>query len=186
MLAVELEALDQLLRPRAIPPWIEGGLEIDQLANRQRRVEMRLLRDVPDLAEDAGAPRVGQQLADEGDGLLRALPCPAPRRQLPHERAGPVADFHEPLCLEIPVGLNDGCGIDAQLSRELANGWQRSGAAQRAGCDRQAHALGDLHVERNGTAGIDPVKHATASRSSVLVQYNTCPTTRKRAPMWQI
>src|SRR5207253_3919033 len=54
MLAVELEALDQLLRPRAIPPWIEGGLEIDQLANRQRRVEMRLLRDVPDLAEDAG------------------------------------------------------------------------------------------------------------------------------------
>src|SRR5258705_9021460 len=52
MLAVELETLDQILRPRAIPPRIEGRLEIDQLANRERRVEMRLLGHVTDAAED--------------------------------------------------------------------------------------------------------------------------------------
>src|SRR6266550_7488621 len=52
MLTVQLEALDQLLRSRAIPPGIERRLEIDQLADGERRVEMRLLRDIADAAED--------------------------------------------------------------------------------------------------------------------------------------
>src|SRR6266550_3539710 len=51
MLTVQLEALDQLLRSRAIPPGIERRLEIDQLADGERRVEMRLLRDIADGAE---------------------------------------------------------------------------------------------------------------------------------------
>src|SRR5258705_26525 len=33
MLAVELETLDQILRPRAIPPRIEGRLEMDRVAH---------------------------------------------------------------------------------------------------------------------------------------------------------
>ena len=54
MPAVELEALEELLRPCAIPPRIKSGLKINQLANGERRVEMRLLRHIPDPNEHAG------------------------------------------------------------------------------------------------------------------------------------
>ena len=108
---------------------------------------------------DARAPRLGEKLSHEGDGLLRPFSRPPSRGQLSHEGAGAVANLHEPLCLEIAICLRDSRRIDSELGRQLADRWQGRCAAERARRDCQAHALGDLDVKRNGTAGIDIVKH---------------------------
>jgi hypothetical protein len=66
MLAVELELLDQLLCPFAIPPRVERRLEIDQLAHGERRVEMRLLRHVANSPENLSV-LVGHWKPEDGD-----------------------------------------------------------------------------------------------------------------------
>src|SRR5207253_1935583 len=77
--------------------------------------------------------------------------------------------------LKVAVRLCDGGRIDTQFGGQLPHRWKGRGAPQCAGRDREAHALRDLHIERNRTARIDAVKHAVGSRSSVTVQYNSCP-----------
>ena len=108
---------------------------------------------------NAGTPRVGDELTNQRAGLLRAFPGAPSWRELPHKRPGAMANFDEALRLEIAIGLGDRGGIDAQLRGELPHRWQRRGTAKRAGGDRETDALGDLDVERNGTAGIDIVEH---------------------------
>src|SRR2546422_1715957 len=69
---IELEALDQLLRPRPIPLRVEGRLEIDQLTHRHGRVEMRLLRDIADVAENASVLR-RHRTPEDGDAATHRL-----------------------------------------------------------------------------------------------------------------
>ena len=108
---------------------------------------------------NAGTPRVGDELTDERAGLLGAFPRAPSRRELAHEGAGAVPDFDEALCLEVFIRLNDRRGIDPQLGSQLPDGRERRRGVERARRDRQAHALGDLDIKRNGTARIDTVKH---------------------------
>ena len=95
---------------------------------------------------NAGTPRVSEEFAHQRGGLLRAFPGPPSRRELAHERARAMANFHEALCLEIAISLDDRGRIDTELRRELPHGRQRRGAAERAGGDRETDALGDLDV----------------------------------------
>src|SRR5438552_11764643 len=69
---IELEALDQFGRARAIPPGIERRLKVDQLTHRHGRVEMRLLRDVADLAENASVLR-RHRTPEDGDAATHRL-----------------------------------------------------------------------------------------------------------------
>ncbi len=95
---------------------------------------------------NAGTPRVGDELTDERAGLLGAFPGAPSRRELAHERAGAMANFHKPLGFEIAIGLDNGGRIDTELRRELPHRRQGRGAPQRAGGDRETDAVRDLDV----------------------------------------
>lgn len=111
---------------------------------------------------NACTARLGEELSHQGNRLLRALPGSTAWRELTHKRPRTVPDLHEPLLLEVAIGLRHSCGIHSQFGGQLSNGWKWRGTAQRAGRNRQSHALGDLHIERNGTAGVNIVKHDAA------------------------
>ena len=95
---------------------------------------------------NAGTPRVGDKLTDERAGLLGAFPGAPSRRELAHERAGAMANFHKPLGFEIAIGLDNGGRIDTELRRELPHRRQGRRTAKRTGGDRETDALRDLHV----------------------------------------
>src|SRR5439155_16696567 len=107
---------------------------------------------------NAGAPRVRDEPANQPHGVLRPFLRTPAGSELTHKCPGAVPDFYEPLRLKLTVRLNDGGGIDSELSGELANGRERRGAPEGAGRNRQSHAFRDLCVQRNGTPRVDVVK----------------------------
>ena len=110
------------------------------------------------LPRNAGATRFRDEPAHQPHGVLRPFFRTPAGRELAHKCPRAVPDFHEPLRLKLAVRLNDGRGIDTELSGELANGRERRGAPEGARCNRQSHAFRDLCIQRNGTPRVDVVK----------------------------
>ena len=108
--------------------------------------------------------------ANQPHSVLRPFLRPPAGSELAHKCPRAMPDFYEPLRLKLAVRLNDGGGIDSELSGELANGRDRRGAPEGAGRNRQSHAFRDLCVQRSGTARVNVVKQVCRPRFTVLLQ----------------
>ena len=94
-----------------------------------------------------------------------------------------MPDFYVSLRLQLTVCLNHGGGIDAELRRELADGWEQRGTPQCTRRNGQPHALRDLGIQRNGTARVDVVEQDDAQGSLCCYSKTLGGTTQPVAPV---
>ena len=106
-------------------------------------------------------------------GTIQVLGEPMPLgAHFPHERPRSLAQLDESIGLELAIGLDDSCGIHAQAGRKLAHGGEGIAGTKTSGGNGDAHACGDLGIERVGATRVDMVEH---DRYCIIVpiQYNT-------------
>src|SRR5262245_66187446 len=86
------------------------------------------------------------------------------------ERSAPPARFEDSGTLEVGVHARHGVGVDAQLDRELTDGWQLIAGVQPPGGDGGAETVFDLRVDGGRVAGVDREKGHLSDYTSSLVQ----------------
>ena len=72
-----------------------------------------------------------------------------------HERSDAATRFEDAGPFEIGVDARDGIGVDAQLDRELTNGWQLIAGVQPASSDGGAQTVLDLRVDGRRVPRVD-------------------------------
>src|SRR5262245_48904930 len=86
------------------------------------------------------------------------------------ERSDPPARFEDSRTLEVGVHTRHGVGVDAQLDRELTDGWQLIAGVQPPGGDGRAQTVFDLRVDGRRVAGVNREKSHLSDYTSSLVQ----------------
>ena len=117
--------------------------------------------------ESGGAGAVdpgGQVAAQVGDVDLR------PGEAVADEGSGALARLHQPGDLEVPVGPQDGVGVDAVALGHLAGGRQPVARHQPPGADRLPDLLDELRVHGGAGAPVDPESDHLRHSTSQLVE----------------
>lgn len=120
----------------------------------------------------AESPRFGDHPPHQRRGLVGSLAGAPLGADFPYERSCALAQFDEPVGLELAIGLDDGRGIHAQTGRQLAHRGEGIAGTKIPGGNGDAHARGDLGIERCGATWVDMVEH-DGYCIIVPIQYNT-------------
>ena len=119
---------------------------------------------------ETGRVGIGEHARDEGAQptlvLARRVRL---RRRRADERSDAALRFDDPGTLEFCIDARDRVGVDTEINRELADGWQLVARTQAAGRDCRAQPAFELGVNWRRVARVERDDAHVIGYTSVLV-----------------